>query len=40
MDNMENRQNGNKALGLVQCNIRTIECHQKVLKLRIGRKEE
>jgi hypothetical protein len=40
MDNMENRQNGNKALGLVQRNIGKIECHQKVLKLRIGRKEE
>jgi hypothetical protein len=40
MDNMENRQNGNKALGLVQWSIGTIELHQKVLKFRIGRKEE
>ena len=29
MDNMENRQNGNKALGLVQCSIGTMEYHQK-----------
>jgi hypothetical protein len=38
MDNMENRQNGNKVLDLVQCSIGTIERHQKVLKFRIGRK--
>jgi hypothetical protein len=33
IDNMENRQNGNKTLCLVQCSIGTIECHQTVTEI-------